>query len=169
MDGKAYASGAAELAGFAIVYADAAEEAGEEGAVYGVVVAGVLVCVEAEAFGDGGELFGEVAPFSHFGVGEVVVFAEGACFALREVFGVGLPPVPHVEGGEEVGFFGFEFGVGLVGFFFFVDGAAARVFACHVGCDGEDGGEDGFFVGGEDDAAEARLDGHGCEFFADVC
>ncbi len=123
---------------------------------------------KVKALGEGFELVGEVTPFAHLRVGEVVGRGELARLGLGEFARLVFPPVPEFPHAKEVGAGHAELRVLLVGLLFRVDGTPARVVACERRHDGDCGGEDSVFGRGEEHAREAGFHGNLCEFASGV-
>lgn len=113
------------------------------------------------------ELFVDVVPLAHAGVGEETLLAGAAELVRRELFGLLVVPGPELEVGEEVGVLVAEFGVGGVGGLLLVERAFAGVLHAEGGGDNEEFLFDAFALAGDDHARDARVDRETGELLAE--
>ena len=107
-----------------------------------------------------------ILPFPNSRLGKEVLPARLAKLAAAEVTLKPVDEIPEFEVGEKVRIGVGEFGLCLIGRLLLILRTLARVLDFQSGSDDEDVGEASFLVGGENDAANARIDGELCQLAA---
>ena len=133
MDRKAYAVRASVDGLFGVEVPDPGEKARHQRPVDSVGAAVVVLAVQAEASGEGFQLPLDVAPFAHLHEREVRLLRKSPELRLRKLGGLRVPPLPELEGPEEVGGRFAELRVRGVGLLAFVHRAPHGVVASHRG------------------------------------
>ncbi len=159
------------LVGIAILEAgDVADQAGEDGAMNGVIGGVAVVELDSADVGEGVvELGVNVLPFAHSEVGKETCFAEFAALALgAEAVPFLMHGMPDVEEGKEIGLGAGELLVRGGGGVALVEGAFTRVLNAQAGGDDEQLGGGVLALRLEQHAAEGGIDGQMSEVPAEL-
>ncbi len=148
--------------------ADVREQAGEQRAVDGIVLGRLLVLAEAHLGELTMQLAVGLAPLAQAHPRQELALTELAQLRLGVVLGLLVVMLPELEVGEEVGAFVVEALVRLVGGLLAVGGTFARVLHGQRGDDDQRLAQRALALGGEQHAAQARIDRQPRQAPADV-